>query len=420
MFIKILIQCLLDKNYSNFITNLIYKKNLLYQISDVFSYNYDNNSIIYINILLKQYCLTQLWYPIFAYNYSILASEKTLHAVCKKYNNNFINSTNICKLIPQHFIFAHLKIGEISSYLVLSKKKIKCLIYSIFSQKIYIYHDVDTTLTKGIIKVLKKSNDELFCTVLFIGELNKTFIDSARNLGLQEQCILDIVNALQYQLDFRKLRQGDRFAVLVSSYKVNGNNKIQNKLIGARLNSSGKDYYVFRAHNGKLYNQEAVRLGSDFIRLPLLQPYRISSNFNLNRVNPVTGLISPHAGVDFAVPIGTPVLSVGDGEVIISKYSKIAGNYVGIRHNYQCMTRYMHLKKVLVKPGQKVKQGQQIALSGNTGRSTGPHLHFEVWINHHPVNPLTANILNSDKLLGIDRIKYLNQINEIVPKLKFD
>ena len=96
------------------------------------------------------------------------------------------------------------------------------------------------------------------------------------------------------------------------------------------------------------------------------------------------------------MPVGTPVLAVGDGEVVIAKRSGAASNYVAIRHGRQYTTRYMHLKKLLVKPGQKVKRGDRIALSGNTGRSTGPHLHFELWTGQQAVNPLTAKLPRSE------------------------
>lgn len=419
--IKFFIQHSLNKNNIGFIKKFFYKKIFSYQIFNVYNCSNDINGISYLDILEKKISLEHLGYPVCTYKCFISSSKSILDEILIKCTSNSVNFTNeIYKLIQQYTKLRYLPSGQAISWLVLDREKIHNLIWTIYNQEIHIFNDINNIFTKSIVKVLKKSNDELFYTILFIGELNSTFINSARNLGLEENCIIDIINALKYQLDFRKLRQGDRFAILVSSYKVHGENYLRNKLIGARLNSAGKDYYVFRANNGKLYNQEAVRLGSNFIRFPLLQPYRISSNFNLNRLNPVTGLISPHSGVDFAVPVGTPVLSVGDGEVIISKYSKIAGNYVCIKHNNQCVTRYMHLNKVLVKLGQKVIQGQQIALSGNTGRSTGPHLHFEVWINHQPVNPLTTDILRIEKLSGNERIKYLHQINEIIPKLKFN
>ncbi|KTR51926.1 peptidase, partial [Pantoea ananatis] len=144
---------------------------------------------------------------------------------------------------------------------------------------------------------------------------------------------------------------------------------------------------------------------------------RVSSNFNPRRLNPVTGRIAPHKGVDFALPIGTPVLAVGDGEVVVAKNGGAAGNYVAIRHGRQYMTRYMHLKKVLVKPGEKVKRGDRIALSGNTGRSTGPHLHFEIWINNQAVNPLTAKLPRMEGLTGKERTQYLTQVKGWLPQL---
>jgi murein DD-endopeptidase len=112
----------------------------------------------------------------------------------------------------------------------------------------------------------------------------------------------------------------------------------------------------------------------------------------------VTGRVAPHRGVDFAMPQGTPVLAVGDGEVVVAKRSGAAGYYVAVRHGRTYTTRYMHLRKLLVKPGQKVKRGDRIALSGNTGRSTGPHLHYEVWINQQAVNPLTAKLPRTEGL----------------------
>ncbi len=118
------------------------------------------------------------------------------------------------------------------------------------------------------------------------------------------------------------------------------------------------------------------------------------------------------------MPQGTPVLSVGDGEVVVAKRSGAAG-YIAIRHGRTYTTRYMHLRKLLVKPGQKVKRGDRIALSGNTGRSTGPHLHYEVWINQQAVNPLTAKLPRTEGLTG-QIVVNTAQVKEVLPQLRFD
>ncbi|WP_404840901.1 peptidoglycan DD-metalloendopeptidase family protein [Alkalilimnicola ehrlichii] len=128
------------------------------------------------------------------------------------------------------------------------------------------------------------------------------------------------------------------------------------------------------------------------MRYPTASRYRVSSPFNLRRKHPVTGRIAPHYGVDFATPIGTPVLSTGDGVVSRTGNHPFAGKYIEIKHHGQFKTRYLHLHEIQVTRGQAVQRGDRIALSGNTGRSTGPHLHFELHVNNRPVDPLQADI----------------------------
>ncbi|MGP1954443.1 MAG: peptidoglycan DD-metalloendopeptidase family protein, partial [Arsenophonus sp. NC-QC1-MAG3] len=178
-----------------------------------------------------------------------------------------------------------------------------------------------------------------------------------------------------------------------------------------------KNYYAFRAENGHYYDSEANGLERGFLRYPTAKTFRISSPFSLRRINPVTGRSTPHHGVDFSMPIGTPILAVSDGEVIMAKYSRAAGNFITIRHGSQYSTRYMHLRKLLVKPGQRVKRGERIALSGNTGRTTGSHLHYELWFNHRAINPLTANLPYSAGLTDKDRQLFLAFVKKNKSKL---
>lgn len=417
---RFIIQYFLYKE-KNEINKIDIKTNTQYALCKPFDVVNIGNSedIIYLNILRKQFSFYKDEQLTTVYNYSVLSSNALLYTILYKCSNGTINTNDVKQLITQYPILQNLSFGQILSCLVLDKSKIKYLIWKASAKKIYIYNNVNNFFTEGFVKILTRSNDGSYYTILFVGKLNGTFINSVRALGVEENCIIDTVKALQYQLDFKKLHHGDQFSILVSLI-IDNDKKLKSQLIAARLFTSSKNYYIFKLDNGKFFNKDAIQLGNNFIRSPILEPYRISSNFNLRRLNPITGQISPHAGVDFAVPIGTPVISVGDGEVMISKYSKVAGNYVAIKHNYQCITRYMHLKKNLVKKGQKVKKGEQIGLSGNTGRSTGPHLHFEIWINHRPVNPLKSNIINLDKLINTERIQFLHQIEKIIPKLSFD
>ncbi len=120
---------------------------------------------------------------------------------------------------------------------------------------------------------------------------------------------------------------------------------------------------------------------------PLSVSGRISSYFGL-RDQPTAGASTNHKGIDIAAPTGTPIYAAADGEVVTSKYSVSAGNYIMIYHGNSTYTVYMHCSKLYTKVGQQVKQGEVIAEVGSTGYSTGPHLHFGISINGSYVNPL--------------------------------
>ncbi len=142
---------------------------------------------------------------------------------------------------------------------------------------------------------------------------------------------------------------------------------------------------------------------SFFSSIPNIKPVEgfITSSFGV-RMHPIYHLPLFHTGIDFAVPEGTKVLSTGDGIVAFSGYDKGFGQKVTINHGYGYKTVYAHLSKSLVRQGQKISRGNIIALSGNTGVSTGPHMHYEVHKNNVIVNP-TAYFIDGkpDKLITI-------------------
>ncbi|MFB6421990.1 MAG: murein DD-endopeptidase MepM [Candidatus Malihini olakiniferum] len=250
------------------------------------------------------------------------------------------------------------------------------------------------------------------------GRLSDHFLLSTKLVDLTDSKI-NIVKTLQSQFNFRKMQKDDNFSVLLLKESFDVSNE-QSELIDFFLDIGNKGYLAIRAADRKFYDREASGLKRGFMRFPTIKQFRVSSTFNLRRLNPVTGRVTPHRGVDFSMPVGTPVLSVGDGEVFAASQGPNTGNYIEIRHSRQYTTRYMHLNLLLVKPGQKVKRGDRIALSGNTGRSTGPHLHYEFWVNQQAVNPLTAKLPCSDGLVGQDRRKHLLRMREITLNLSLD
>ena len=115
--------------------------------------------------------------------------------------------------------------------------------------------------------------------------------------------------------------------------------------------------------------------------------YRLSSSFGF-RSDPFTGRSKRHAGVDFALKPGNPIYATGDGVVVSVKFEFFGyGNHVLIDHGFGYKTRYAHLKSINVVEGMKVKRGERIGESGNSGRSSGPHLHYEVIYKDKHINP---------------------------------
>jgi murein DD-endopeptidase MepM/ murein hydrolase activator NlpD len=124
--------------------------------------------------------------------------------------------------------------------------------------------------------------------------------------------------------------------------------------------------------------------------MPSLMPTTgwLSSAFTSMRMHPILHVARPHEGIDVTAPMGAPIAAPAAGTVISTGWETGYGNTIEINHGFGIVTRYAHTSKILVHQGQHVSRGQQIALVGNTGLTTGPHLHYEVHVNGKPVDPL--------------------------------
>ena len=186
---------------------------------------------------------------------------------------------------------------------------------------------------------------------------------------------------------------------------------ILGKDIAAQLDHlSARMAFQFESYNGieKLINNQEAKLAS----LPAIQPVsnkelsRIASGYGM-RIDPVYGTPKMHRGLDFTAPQGTPIYATGDGVVkVAEKANGGYGNHVEINHGYGYATLYGHMVRIKVRPGQRVKRGEVIGWVGSTGKSTGPHCHYEVFLNGQHVNPVYffSNDLNAeqyDQLLKI-------------------
>ncbi|CAB3707047.1 MULTISPECIES: M23 family metallopeptidase [Achromobacter] len=145
-----------------------------------------------------------------------------------------------------------------------------------------------------------------------------------------------------------------------------------------------------QSDNLKLLDAALTKRSADQARMPTAMPITdypyLSSSYGWRR-NPVTGRTAMHEGLDFAAPSGTPILAASGGVVLEAKFQPGFGNMVEIDHGDGLITRYAHASSLMVKQGQLVERGQQVARVGSSGRSTGPHLHFEVRLAGQPLDP---------------------------------
>ena len=150
-----------------------------------------------------------------------------------------------------------------------------------------------------------------------------------------------------------------------------------------------------------------------FLRAPLSYT-RISSGFTYSRRHPITRKVRPHTGIDYAAPVGTEVMSIGDGVVVYKGYKRAEGNMVKIKHNSVYTSAYLHLSRYGkgLNVGDRVRQGQVIGYVGSTGYSTGPHLDFRIWKNGTPINPLKMESPPAEPLAEADMPAFKESMGE--------
>ncbi len=334
-----------------------------------------------------------------------VASGETLGAIFSQYG---LPISEMYRLIDANKSVQQLHVGQtlkwdvdadgtLTSLSIIRSKKVTD-IYTL-GKKGYSYKEV---VQKGEMK-----------PVALTGRISGSFYNSARDAGLTPTQIGNVVKALQWKMNIgRDAREGDSFGVVLDREFIDGKAVSKGKINAFYYKSQRRGHSIFiaRGDDDQFYDQDARSLNRGFQRIPTLKSYRISSSFNPNRLHPITKRRSPHNGTDFAVPVGTTILAAGDGVVVKSRYHPLAGNYIVIKHGREYMTRYLHLSKRQVKVGDKVKMGQRIAKSGNTGRSTGPHLHFELIKNGRPVNAMKVPLPQAEPLRGSVRTQFMRDI----------
>tara|TARA_R110002110_G_scaffold85816_2_gene223558 strand:+ start:147279 stop:148601 length:1323 start_codon:yes stop_codon:yes gene_type:complete len=263
---------------------------------------------------------------------------------------------------------------------------------------------------------------ELPLTTEFVrasGVIDSSLFVNGRNAGIPSPVLIELIRIFSFDVDFqRDIRNGDAFEIMFERQR-NGDDVIVNNgdihYAKLTLRGTGLPFYRFETPEGTIdyFNEKGESIRKALMKTPI-DGARLSSGFG-SRKHPILGYTVRHTGVDFAAPRGTPVYAAGDGTVEMARTNGSFGKYVRVRHNGTYSTAYAHLNGFArgVVAGKRVRQGQVIAYVGSTGRSTGPHLHYEIHRDGKQINPLGIKLPSGEKLTG-DRLAVFQRLRESV------
>ncbi len=238
-------------------------------------------------------------------------------------------------------------------------------------------------------------------------EVRTTLYASALELGATDREIEALADAFAYDVDFqRDVHPGDHFELVFERYYDDEGNTVRTGdllFVSLQTRRGMREFYRFMAPGDAQpdwYDADGKSARRFLMKTPI-NGARLSSGFGMRR-HPILGYSRMHRGTDFAAPIGTPILAAGDGVVERAGPFSSFGNYVRIRHANGYETAYAHMSRFArgLRVGQRVHQGQVIGYVGTTGRSTGPHLHYEVSLRGQQVNPMSLRVANGRNLEG--------------------
>jgi len=267
--------------------------------------------------------------------------------------------------------------------------------------------------------LLSKNEEDNFKQEIILTKLDKKIIyqeniiiqslyKSATDKKIPANTIIEFARIYGFQVDFqRDIRKKDRFQIMYEIFVDENGKTIEiGNILFANLILSGEDnslYYFDKEDNVGHYDKNGKSIQKALMKTPI-NGARLSSPFGM-RKHPIDGFNKMHQGTDFAAPMGTPIMASGSGIIKKAGWCGGGGNCVVIRHNSTYQTIYAHMSKFAkgIKKGVRVKQGQTIGYVGSTGKSTGPHLHYEVVVNGKKVNSQTLKLPSGKILKGENR-----------------
>ena len=415
----------LSRNYVLFGFLIIFVISALFSYSSTLKKNRLNavDSFISSNetILLKNYLLNQIKSPYFEYDY-IVKNNDTVESILKKFSVKKKEISFIVKEIKKRKLSNITPNQKVKFVLRRSSDKTDMEVLKIeypISKTTYVNIDKvndGLEITKNITQLFKKN-------IVVEGKILNNLYSSAVKAEMEPNVIIEFARIFGFEVDFqRDIRKGDEFEVMYERYMDDTNKFIQTgKILYAylKVNNQKIKLYRFESKNDfDFYDEKGKSIKKALMKTPI-NGARLSSPFG-NRKHPILGFTKHHNGTDFAAPTGTPIMASGNGTVIKAGWCGNGGNCVRIRHNSSYTTGYGHLSKFATKTGRRVRQGQIIGYVGNTGMSTGPHLHYTVkyngkFINSQKLKLPSGKILKGEerKLFEIERIKLDVEVAEL-------
>ena len=347
-------------------------------------------------------------------------SGDTLEKILKKSGFQNKEITEVIKETKKIFNPKNLIIGkEITiKYEDKDKKYINSIFIPLEFNKNFYVEKIDE---KFIAKITSKKTQKRL--VKKNGFITDSLYLSGLRAGIGKKAINEMIAIFSFSVDFqRDIWRNDNFEIFYEEefIKYDKSNKNLGKILYAslELQSLGSlKLFRFESDNGKIeYFDENGKSAKKLLMKTPIDGARLSSGFGM-RKHPILGYNVKHRGVDFAAPKGTPIYAAGDGIIEKKGWNGAYGKYIRIRHANNFKTAYAHLSKFNKTPGGRVKQRQIIGYVGSTGRSTGPHLHFEILKNNKRINPQKLKLPSGRKLKDDELQRFIETKDAIYRKI---
>ena len=353
----------------------------------------------------------------FNVHFDTIRSQDTFERILKKQNLNGRKPAEIIAKVKDSF---PTSVRFMKPYICLrSKDKYHKLQYLIYQPNKIDYYLVD--LTDSIVGY-KKSRPLTFKVRTIAGKLDGSLSTTLRGMKVDPSLSNKLLKVYAWSIDFFKLKKGDRFAVSFTERYIN--DTIYDGVDSLRcafFEYKGDKIYAFpfqqeRKGRTDYYDENGKALKNFFLKSPL-KYIHITSRFSKSRFHPVQLRWKAHNGTDYAAPTGTPIMTTASGVVEQAGYTAGNGNFVKVKHDRTYATQYLHMSRILVRRGQRVKQGDVIGKVGSTGLATGPHVCYRFWKNGVQVDPLRIQLPNAQPMEGRNLPRFKEQMRPLKREL---